>query len=34
MIDIFRFTKFTSRPADKMPYKLKRKEEMPLYERL
>ena len=34
MIDIFTLNKFHLRPADKMPYKLKRKEEMPLYERL
>jgi hypothetical protein len=34
MIDIFRFNKVTSNPADKMPHKLKRKEEIPLYEHL
>ena len=32
MIDIFTFNIFHSRPADKMPSKLKRKGEMPLYE--
>ncbi len=32
MIDIPKLIKFTSRPADKMSYKFKRKEEIPLYE--